>query len=64
MSFILDDNILHLSGCIEQIGMHKKFSQVFSVGPITTVTPGTSLPNGILPQCLKFSLIFMNTQMR
>ena len=34
---------LHLSGCIEQIGMHKKFSQVFSVGPKNPVTPGTSL---------------------
>ena len=52
---------LHLSGCIEQIGMHKKFSQVFSVDP---GTPGTSLSNGILPQFLKFSLIFMNMQMR
>ena len=39
---------LHLSGCIEQIGMHKKFSQVFSVGPKHPVTPGTSLSNGIL----------------
>ena len=56
--------VLHLSGCIEQIGMHKKFSQVFSVGPKTPVTPGTSLSNGILPQFLKFSLIFMNMQMR
>ena len=64
MNFILDANILHLSGCIEQIGMHKKFSQVFSVGPKTLVTPGTSLSNGILPQFLKFSLIFMNMQMR
>ena len=45
---------LHLSGCIEQIGMHKKFSQVFSVGPKPPVTPGTSLSNGILPQFLKF----------
>ena len=45
---------LHLSGCIEQIGMHKRFSQVFSVGPKTQVTPGTSLSNGILPQFLKF----------
>ena len=64
MYFILEDNILHLSGCIEQIGMHKKFSQVFSVGPKTPVTPGTSLSTGILPQFLKFSLIFMNMQMR
>ena len=64
MNFILDDNILHVSGCIEQIGMHKKFSQVFSVGPKTPVNPGTSLSNGILPQFLKFSLIFMNIQMR
>ena len=55
---------LHLSGCIEQIGMHKKFSQVISVGPKTSVTPGTSLSNGILPQFLKFSLKFMNMQMR
>ena len=54
MNFILDDNILHLSGCIEQIGMHMKFSQVFSVGPKTQVTPGTSLSNGILPQFLYF----------
>ena len=38
---------LHLSGCIEQIGMHKKFSQVFSVGPKNPVTPGSSLSNGI-----------------
>ena len=30
--------------------MHKKFSQVFSVGPKTPVIPGTSLSNGILPQ--------------
>ena len=51
---------MYISGCIEQIGMHKKFSQVFSVGPKTPVTPGTSLSNGILPQFLKFSLIFMN----
>ena len=64
MNFILDDNILHLSGCIEQTGMYKKFSQVISVGPKTSVTPGTSLSNGILPQFLKFSLIFMNMQMR
>ena len=55
--------LLYLSGCIEQIGMHKKFSQVFSVGPKTPVTPGTSLFNGILPQILKFSLIFMNIKM-
>ena len=55
---------MHLSGCIEQIGMHKKLSQVFSVGPKTPVNPGTSLSNGILPQCLKFSFIFMNMQMR
>ena len=48
---------LHLSGCIEQIGMHKKFSQVFSVGPKTPVTPGTSLSNGILPQ---FFEVFIN----
>ena len=38
-------------------------SQVYSVGPKTPVTPGTSLSNGILPQFLKFSLIFMNMQM-
>ena len=62
MNFILDDNILHLSGCIEQIGMHKKFSQVISVGSKTSVTPGTSSSNGILPQLLKFSLKFMNMQ--
>ena len=37
---------LHLSGCIEQIGMNKKFSQVFSVGPKAPKT------NGILPQFL------------
>ena len=55
---------LHLSGCIEQTGMHKKFSQVFSVGKKKTVTPGTSLSNGTLPQFLKFSLIFMNMEMR
>ena len=55
---------LYLSGCIEQIGMYKKFYQVFSVGPKNPVTPGTSLSNGILPQFLKFSLIFMNMQMR
>ena len=55
---------LHLSGCIEQIGMHKKFSQVFSVGPKTQDTPGTSLSNGILTHFLKFSLIFMYMQMR
>ena len=55
---------LHLSGCIEQIDMHKKFSQVFSVGPKNPVTPSTSLSNGILPQFLKFSLVFMNMQMR
>ena len=63
MNFILDDNIFAFlkSGCIEQIGMHKKFSQVISVGPKTS---GTSLSNGILPQFLKFSLIFTNMQMR
>ena len=48
---------LHLSGCIEQIGMHKKFSQVFSVGPKNPVTPGTSLSNGILPQLFE---VFIN----
>ena len=64
MNFIVDDIFLHLSDCIEQIGMHKKFSQVFSVGPKNPVTPGTCLSNGILPQFLKFSLIFMNMQMR
>ena len=35
---------MHLSGCIEQIGMHKKFSQVSSVGkknqlPLVLVYP-------------------------
>ena len=64
MNFILDDNIVAFNGCIEQIGMHKNFSQVFSVDPKTPVTPGTSLSNGILTQFLKFSLIFMNMQMR
>ena len=64
MNFILEDNIFALSGCIEQIGMHKNFSQVFSVGKKTPVTPGTSLFNGILSQSFKFSLIFMNMQMR
>ena len=65
MNFILEDNIFaFVSGCIEQISMHKKFSQVFSVGSKNPVTPGTSLSNGILPQFLKFSLIFMNMQMR
>ena len=64
MNFILEDNILHLSSCIEQIGMHKKFSQVFSVGPKNPVTPGSSLSNGILSQFLKFALIFINMQMR
>ena len=64
MNFIFEDNILHLSGCIEQIGMHKKFSKVFSVGPKTPATAGTSLSNCILSQFLKFSLIFMNMQMR
>ena len=54
---------MHFSGCFEQIGMHKNFSQVFRVGPKKPVIPGTSLSNGILPQCLKFSLIF-NMQMR
>ena len=39
---------LHLSGCIEQIGMHKKFSQVFSEGQKNPVTPGTSLSNGTI----------------
>ena len=64
MHFILGDNIfLHLSSYIEQIGMHKKF-QCVQCSPITPVTPGTSLSNGILPQFLKFLLIFMNMQMR
>ena len=62
MNFILDDNIFSFNGCIEQIGMHRKFSQVFSVGPKTPVTPGTSLSNGILSHFLKFSLIFTNMQ--
>ena len=44
---------MHLCGCIEQIGMCKKFSQVFSVGPKTPVSPGTSLSYGVLPQFLK-----------
>ena len=44
--------------------MHKTFAQVFSVGPKSQDTPGTSLSIGILPQFLKFSLIFMNMQMR
>ena len=64
MNFILDDNIFAFKCCIEQIGMHKKFSQVFSVCPKNPFTPGTSLSNGILPQFLKFLLIFMNMQMR
>ena len=64
MNFILKTIFLHLSGCIEQIGMHKKFSQVFIVGQKNPVTPGTSLSNGILHQFLKFSLIFMNMKMR
>ena len=64
MNFVLDDIFLHLNVCIKQIGMHKKFSQVFSVGPKTPVIPGSSLSNGILSQFLKFSLIFMNMQMR
>ena len=61
---ILDDNIFAFKWLHEQIGMHKKFSQVFSVGPKNPVTPGTSLSNDILPQFLKFSLIFMNMQIR
>ena len=61
---ILRTIFLHLSGCIEQIGTHKKFSKVLSVGPKNPVTPGTSLSNGILSQFLKFSLIFVNMQMR
>ena len=65
MNFILEDNnFLHLSDCIEQIGVQKKFSQVFSVGKKNPVAPGTSLSNGILPHFLKFSFIFMNMQMR
>ena len=64
MNLFLMTIFLHLSDCIEQIGMHKKFSQVFSVGPKSPATPGTSLSNGILPQFLKFSLIFTNMQMR
>ena len=48
---------LHLSGFIEQIDMHNKFSQVFSVGPKTPVTPGTGLSNGIMPQFLE---VFIN----
>ena len=52
MNFIFDDNIF-------AFGMHKKFSQLFSVGPKNPVTPGTSFSNGILSQFLKFSLIFM-----
>ena len=38
--------------------MHKKFSQVFSVGPKTQFTPGTSLSNGILSH---FFEVFINT---
>ena len=47
---------MHLSGCIEQIGMYKKFSQVFSVGTKHSVTPGTSLSNCIQPQFLIFHI--------
>ena len=64
MNFILEDPFFACKWLHEQIGLHKKFSQVFSVGQKNTVIPGTSLSNGILPQFLKFSLIFMNMQMR
>ena len=53
---------LHLNGPIEQIGMHKKLSWVFNVGPPATQR-GTSLSNVVFfASNLKFSLIFMNMQ--
>ena len=51
----------YLSGLIEQIGIHKKMSSVFNVGLINTW--GTSL-SSVFSIFLKFSLIFMNMQMR
>ena len=66
MNFILEDNTfafkwLHCTNWHAQ-GI---FSGV-RVGPKNPVIPGTctSLSNAILPQFLKFSLIFMNMQMR
>ena len=58
MNSFLRTIFLHLCHCIEQIDMHKKLSQVFSVGPKTPVAPGTSLSNGILPHF--FFEIFIN----
>ena len=60
MNFILDDNIF----AFKWLHWTNWHAQVFSVGPKNPFTPGTSLSNDILPQFLKFSLIFMNMQMR
>ena len=64
MNFILDDNIFVFKW-LHRTNWHAQeiFSgvQCRSKNP---VTPGTSVPNGILPQFLKFSLILINMQMR
>ena len=57
LKFILGDPVFAFKWLHEQIGMHKKFSQVFSAGPKNPVIQGTSLSNGILPQ---FFEVFIN----
>ena len=52
---------LHLSGPIEKINIHKKMSEVFNVGLITSWDASSSNGFSVI---FNFSLIFMNMQMR
>ena len=61
-AFIFEDTIfLPLSGPIERIYTQNKMSYIFNVGLITPFN--TSLPN-VFSLIFKFSLIFINMQMR
>ena len=56
-----EHNLLHLSGLIEPFGINKKCSKGFNVVLITPWVLGYPM---VLPSFFKFSLIFMNMQMR
>ena len=61
MDFFRTIFFLHLSGRIEQIGVHKKLSKLFHVGKLS---PGVLVYSMVFSLIFKFSLIFMNMQMR
>ena len=61
MHLSLRTKFLHLSGPIEQINSQKKMSYVFNVDLITSWDASSSDGFSLI---FKFSLIFMNMQMR